>query len=51
MTKNSDYGTNTGYICSYDINFAEGQPQDTTMSKERLKSDRQAGSISYTKQR
>ena len=45
MTKNSDYGTNTGYICSYDINVAEEQPQDTTMSKERLKLDRQVGSI------
>ena len=45
MTKNSDYDTNTGYICSYDINVAEGQPQDITMSKERLKRDRQVGSI------
>ena len=51
MTKNSDYDTNTGYICSYDINVAEEQPQDITMSKERLKCDRQVGSIyiSYTK--
>ena len=39
MTKNSDYDTNTGYICSYDINVAEGQPQDIVMSKERLKRD------------
>lgn len=51
MTKNSDYDTNTGYICSYDINVAEGQPQDIVMSKERLKRYRQVGSIyiSYTK--
>ena len=41
----------TGYICSYDLNVAEGQPQDTTMSKERLKRDRQVGSISYTKKK
>ena len=37
MTKNSEYGTNTGFICFYDINVAERQTQDTTMSKERLK--------------
>ena len=49
MTRNSDYVTNTGYICSIDINITKGQPQDTTMSKERLKRDRQVGSISYKK--
>ena len=49
MTRNSDYVTNTGYICSIDINITEGQPQDTTMSKERLKRDRKVGSISYKK--
>ena len=45
MTKNSEYGTNTGFICFYDINVAERQTQDTTMSKERLKRDMQVGSI------
>ena len=34
-----------------DINVVEGQPKDITMSKERLKRDRQVGSISHTKKR